>query len=391
LKKAAPPIQSDDARPFGVNAIRLNLKHWMVAGVLLTLILGITPVLWSRLERFQTGPDYRIPYELSKDYWLYGRRMSRIEKEDQRSVAVVGDSVVWGEYVARDGTLSHFLNRESGRPDRFVNAGVNGLFPLALEGLVRYYGGALRHRKVILHCNVLWMSSPKADLQTSKEEKFNHPKLVPQFFPRIPCYRADANDRLGIVVERSLPFFGWVNHLQTAYFNQKSFLDWTLATDDSDPPRYPNCYGNPLARIRWTVPGEPKVDPMRGPSSPRHKPWSTTGKGNTHFEWVDLDGSLQWGAFRRLVILLQNRDNEVLVVLGPFNEHFMAPENMPAYQTLCKGIVAWLEKHDIPHVAPKVLPSERYADASHPLTEGYAELARQLWEDRAFQGWLGGD
>ena len=58
----------------------------------------------------------------------------------------------------------------------------------------------VRHRKVILHCNLLWMSSPKADLHTEKEERFNHADLVPQFSPRIPCYRADFNRRFSAVV-----------------------------------------------------------------------------------------------------------------------------------------------------------------------------------------------
>src|SRR5947209_1671428 len=84
------------------------------------------------------------------------------------SIILLGDSVVWGEYVRPNGTLAHFLSQRSGRPGRFVNGGVNGLFPLALEGLVRHYGRALHDRKVIVHCNVLWMSSPKADLSTDK-------------------------------------------------------------------------------------------------------------------------------------------------------------------------------------------------------------------------------
>ena len=64
--------------------------------------------------------------------------------------------------------------------------GLNGLFPLAQEGLIDCWAGSLRHQKVLLHCNLLWMTSPKADLSTDKEERFNHSRLVPQFFPRIP-------------------------------------------------------------------------------------------------------------------------------------------------------------------------------------------------------------
>ena len=101
-------------------------------------LLSLTPRLWKTVERFDTGPDYRIPYDLSKDYWLYQRRLA--DKIDPRSIVMLGDSVVWGEYVLPDGTWSHFLNEQTGQTDKFVNGGVNGLFPLALEGLVDYYG-----------------------------------------------------------------------------------------------------------------------------------------------------------------------------------------------------------------------------------------------------------
>jgi hypothetical protein len=32
----------------------------------------------------------------------------------------------------------------------------------------------------------------------------------------------------------------------------------------------------------------------------------------------------------------------------------------------------------LPHAIPGPLPSELYADASHPLREGYAQLAREV-------------
>src|ERR1041385_2330705 len=276
----------------------------------------LTPALWKKLERLEPAPDYRIPYELSKDYWLYQRRM---EQTAVTNVVVLGDSVVWGEYVRRDGTLSHFLDAQSGQPGKFVHAGVNGLFLLALEGLARNYAGPVRRRKIIVHCNVLWMSSPKADLRTGKEERFNHAELVPQFFPRIPCYKADLNQRLEAVVQRRFNFLKWAAHLQIVYFGQKSIPNWTLADDGANPTHYSNAYKNPLNQITFAIPTEPAVDPDRGPGSPRHKPWSTTGEGATRFEWVALDQSLQWAAFQRLLKLLQTRGNDVLVVVGPFN------------------------------------------------------------------------
>ena len=374
------------AVPFGANEVRLSFWQWLAVSLLVVLVALSVPLLWEKLERFDTGPDYRIPYQLSKDYWLYGRRLR--QATDPNRIVVLGDSVTWGEYVLPDGTLSHFLNQESGEKTQFVNGGVNGLFPLALEGLIDHYGKSLRHRKVIVHCNVLWMTSPKADLSTDKEERFNHADLVPQFSPRIPCYKADANARLSAVVERNVRFLEWINHLQNAYFDQKSILNWTLADDGSDPPRYPNAWKNPFAQITFTVPPEPAVDPERGPKSPRHKPWSTTGEGSTRFEWVPLDRSLQWAAFQRLVKLLQSRDNDVLVVVGPFNQHIMAPENRPAFRQLRDGIADWLEKNHVAHVVPEVLPNALYADASHPLTEGYQLLAKRLSSDSTFQIWV---
>ena len=368
-----------------VNAMRLNGRQWLAVAVVVTAILWGTPPVWKRLERFETGPDYRIPYPLSKDYWLYERRLERLNRSN---VAVLGDSVVWGEYVRTNGTLSHFLNEQSRQPGRFVNAGVNGLFPLALEGLVRYGGGSLRHGKVLLHDNVLWLSNPKADLQTEKEERFNHADLVPQFSPRIPCYKADLNHRLSTVVQRHFDFSQWVNHLQAAYFGQKNILAWTLEEEGGDPPRFPNAYKNPFAQITMSVPLEPAVDPERGPTSPRHKPWSATGEGSTRFEWVELEHSLQWAAFRRLVKLLQSHGNQLLVVIGPFNEQMMAEENRPAFRRLRDGMAAWFAQNQVDCVVPVALPSSAYADASHPLTEGYELLASRLYSDPVFRRWL---
>jgi hypothetical protein len=363
----------------------LSARQWLVVAAIVAAVLVATPRAWKKIERFETGPDYRVPYALSKDYWLYERRLERLTPTD---IVVVGDSVIWGEYVRADGTLSHFLSEQSGQPGRYVNAGVNGLFPLAFEGLISDYGDPVRHRKVILHCNLLWMSSPKADLRTEKEERFNHADLVPQFSPRIPCYKADLNRRLSALVERHFAFSQWVNHLQVAYFGQKNFLAWTLDDEGGELPQLPNAYKNPVAQITMAVPPEPAVDPERGPESPRHKPWSTTGEGSTRFEWVELDQSLQWAAFQRLVKVLQSRGNDLLVVVGPFNEHIMAEENRPAFRRLRDGAADWLARNQIARIIPEPLPSVLYADASHPLTDGYQMLADRLSHEATFQTWL---
>jgi hypothetical protein len=383
LPSAVPAIKEV---PFGVNEVRLNAWQWLVTFIILGLVTLLTPRIWKHIERFETGPDYRIPYDLSKDYWLYQRRLDQVA--NPRAIFVLGDSVVWGEYVLPNGTLSHFLNQQVGQPDRFINGGLNGLFPLAQEGLIDYYSPALHHQKVILHCNLLWMTSPKADLSIDKEEQFNHSRLVPQFSPWIPCYKADANERLSTVLQRESGFLEWVGHLQNTYFGQKSILSWTLEEDGSNPPRYPNAYRNPLAQITFAIPSSAADDPQRGPKSPRHKAWSTDGQGTTRFEWVELDASLQWQAFQRLALQLRKRGNDVLVLLGPFNEHMLAEDNRPTYQKLREGIAAWLKQNQIPAIVPEALPSELYADASHPLTEGYELLAKHVYAEENFRKWL---
>ena len=378
-----PPKPPTIDTPF-VNEMRLDARQWRLVVIIAVIILGFAPWLWKRIERFETGPDYRIPYALSKDYWLYSRRLQELPASN---TVLIGDSVIWGEYVLPDGSLSHFLNQEAGQPDAFVNAGVNGLFPLALEGLVEHYGGALRNRNIILNCNLLWMSSPKADLSTKKEERFNHSRLVPQFTPRIPCYRADASERLSALAERNLPVLAWVNHLQNTAFNQRSIPDWTLEQGPGEPPTHPNAYKNPFTQISLQVPTAPAQDPERGPASARHKPWSATGEGSTRFEWVSLESSLQWSAFQRLALLLRQRGNDVFVLVGPFNEHMMTEENRAAYRPLRDGVATWLRTNQFPHLVPEPLPSPLYADASHPLTEGYHALAEQLHRDATFAKW----
>ncbi|MEY2407546.1 MAG: hypothetical protein QOF48_216 [Verrucomicrobiota bacterium] len=368
-----------------VNEMRLEARHWLAVIAIVVPMLALTPWLWKKVERFKTGPDYRIPYALSSDYFLYQRRLQSVAESN---ICVLGDSVVWGEYVRPEGTLTHFLNQQSGVSGRFVNGGVNGLFPLAMEGLVRSYGRALRREKIILHCNLLWMTSPKADLSATKEEQFNHARLVPQFTVPLRCYRADFNERLNALAERNVPFFGWVSHLQDAYFAQKSIPKWTLEDEGDDGAKASNSYRNPLSQITMVVPAEPEMDPQRGPQSPRHRSWSTNATGTTVFEWVPLEKSLQWQAFQRTVSLLRDRQDDVFVVVGPFNEHLMAPANRPVYHLIRDQIGAWLTQRQISHVLPDTLPSLLYADASHPLTAGYEQMAAKLYGNSEFQTWL---
>src|SRR5262249_9210103 len=145
--------------------------------------------------------------------------------------------------------------------ERFANLGLDGAHPAALAGLVEHYAHAITGKKVLLECNLLWLSSKRHDLQVDEEIDFNHKRLVPQFSPQWRCYKAELSTRIGIVVEQHLPFASWTNHLQQAYFNQTDLPAWTLE----------HPYENPLKPVGQ---GLPPSD-----NSLRHEPVSWTARG----------------------------------------------------------------------------------------------------------------
>jgi hypothetical protein len=330
------------------------------------LILVFAPSLWHRTEKFALEPDYRIPHDLSNDYWLYERFTGLAALH--YDTLLIGDSVIWGEYVTRQETLAHYLNELAGE-ERYANLGLDGAHPLAIGGLVEFYAESVSGKNVLLHCNPLWMSSRRADLQDDKANEFNHPRLVPQFAPSVPAYKAEISPRLGILVERRLPFSNWTAHLQQAYYDRTDIPGWTLE----------HPYDNPLTPLMRELP------PSN--NSRRHlaQPWYKSGIPSQDYPWVDLNTSLQWQAFRGVVEILQQRGNRVFVLVGPFNEHLLTPESRQRYQQVKTTIAGWLLEKKVPHALPPPLPSEQYGDASHPLAEGYEQLARQLATDPFFR------
>lgn len=366
--------------PFSSNDVRLSPWQWVAAAVSIGVLLWLIPAAWERIEAVPARPEYRVPYPLGNDYWNYARTCRRLV--DGEAIVLVGDSVTWGHYVASDQTLSHDLNElsragsaEMDRP--FVNLGLDGVHPAALCGLVEHYGGAIRGRRVILNCNLLWLSSPRHDLSTEKEFAFNHPGLVPQFLPRIPCYRAPLSQKIGIVIGRNVPMLCWADHLRIAYFGGADLANWTLE----------HPYTSPLAPVTLDLPSPDELPSPR----PDARPWSAKGIVRHSPEWVDLDSSIQWQFFRRTVEVLQRRVNEVFVVVGPYNEHMLTAKGLRGYDALKGHVTAWLREEGIPHDVPPALPTDEYADASHPTAAGYRRLAKRLVDREAFRKFCGKD
>jgi len=357
--------QQPGGEPLASHEVRLSAWQWVVVAAAAAAGLALAPYLWQRVEPLSAGDDYRIPYELSEDYWLYGRLVRQAATEGK--TLVIGDSVVWGQYVSPTQTLTHHLNGQAGKA-RFANLGVNGTHPLALAGLIEYYGQAAAGRRVLLHCNPLWLASDDRDLRSAKPVSFNHPRLVPQFAPRIPSYKAGAEDRLKVVFARPLPYDAWARHLRLAYFNNVDIPAWTVENPDR----------NPIAAITLKLP--------QPPDRPRYKPvpWRGAGLDQADLPWVDLSASLQWSAFKRSVEILTSRGSQVFVCLGPLNEHMLTEPSRARYRRIREGMESWLRANHVPYFAPPALPSDLYADASHPVNAGYALLAGMLLENASF-------
>ncbi len=363
----ASPRPDQREVPYGSNEIRLSGRQWVIAAILTAALFYLVPVLWERVQQLELEADYRIPYSLGNDYWMYSRYCR--QACSQNETLVIGDSVIWGHYVAKDQTLSHHLNQVAGE-GQFANLGVDGIHPAALAGLIKYYGRAISGKNVILHCNLLWMSSKKHDLQIEKEFAFNHPRLVPQFFPKIPCYTESFSGRISIVIGRNLPFHGWVNHLRVAYFQDTALHLWTLE----------HPYGNP---VRAVTMGLPSADESPSPR-PVAEPWTEKRMAKFDPPWVELESSFQWRSFQGTIETLKRRKNQVFVLVGPFNEHMLKEESLETYHRMKSEVEDWLREKKIPYYIPPALPSDLYADASHPLGDGYAMLAKKLLENESF-------
>ena len=370
-----PPVDSSDdgafRNDFGRSVVRLSGREWMAVALVVVISVAWIPDLWERFGRMPITPDYRVPYAQSEDYWTYQRLLKQIVKADR--IPVIGDSFVWGEYVPASESFSSALNAETAS-DRFANVGLNGAHPLALAGFVRTYAGNLKNSRVILHCNLLWMSSPERDLQSDADVAFNHPRLVPQFFPRIVSYKAPLSQRLAIVFDSHVRFFDLVNHVRTCYFDGRDLQSWSIA----------NPYANPLRRLDQGLPGRSR-ESHHGAVA-----WTEQGIERQDLPWVDLESSLQWQAWREAALRLQSQGNRVLAVIGPFNEHLLLKPSRARYQAAKQKVEAWLRRQGIRYLAPALLPSNLYGDASHPLSAGYARLARGIRQDRVFQDWFAG-
>jgi len=342
----------------------------------LVLALWVIPHLYGKWEQFDFGEsNFRISYDFRDDYWVYGKWAEYAAKNCE--VMFVGDSVIWGMYTDNDHTLSACYNAQKGKPVA-ANLGIDGLHPVALEGLMRDFGGAIRNKKVYLYFNALWLDNPEFDLTALpkredsgevKKSAVMHPRLVPQFDYTIYLYDEPLKKRIGNWEERNLPFYSLQNHMLNAFYGNKPLPEWMPA----------NPAASPFAPIRR------EVAVVERKHINRTDAWSSGGTATFDFKWVPLPDSRQWAAFLETVRVLQSRGNDVTVLLGAFNRHLLSKDSLGDYIQLMGAAADRLDDLGIKYIEIEGLPSEDYGDASHPLGSGYKLIAEQIIEDEESQ------
>jgi len=85
---------------------------------------------------------------------------------------------------------------------------------------------------------------------------------------------------------------------------------------------------------------------------------------------------------------LFERDNEVYILLGPFNPYVLTEESSRRFQSMKSKMEKWFQENNVNYYSVPDLPSDYYADGSHPLQEGYKKIAVDLYKTESFRKWM---
>ncbi len=361
---------SKDSDCFASNEVRLSLGQWVITIIVVLIFFAVIPAIWSGIDGF--GPteenDFRNPYDWGYDYWMYGRSLA--DTYAVGKIPIIGDSVIWGAYADKDQTLPANLNRLA-KKNLFANCAIDGLHPVVMNGLLENYGKVIKNKPVIINLNLLWMTSKKQDLSVNEPISFNHQNLAPQF--TLACNKPEIAVAAGVVADRASKFFLFSNHLKLICIDNMKLDDWLCD----------NPYVNPFAKIKEKT--AEQVNKQK-----EHKPQSWVEKGiqTQDFKWVMPKDSYQWASFKQVLKLLEARGNDVFVIFGTFNHHMLTEQSAAKYRIIRGEIVTWLSENNVKFYSAGDLPSELFADGSHPLANGYTIIAEKLYNDEAFQSWL---
>ncbi len=356
------------------NSLLLSLREWIVTAAIVAVVTGVIHFGWGSWERFDPGPDHRETCwaELQSDYWAW-MRWCGVARE-RHDALLIGDSVVWGQEVPNDQTISHYLNTYLGG-EVVANLGNDGLHMAGIGGIVHHYGDHLDGANVILQLNPLWVTTEGRDLRGEKKSRYHHPRLIPQLDPRITYYH-DLNTRLGYLSEHYFRVFILVRHIIANYFDNTSISTWIME----------HPYRNPFAQITF------QAAPVMAESQGRSVSWIEKEMKPADYPFLDLTESIQFECFLNAIGDLREKNARVFVMIGPFNDHYLVPESRERLYALveqAKGIlndrgVPWFDTFTVG------LPSETFGDSCHLLWQGHEMLGREMANDPLFREWIAG-
>jgi lysophospholipase L1-like esterase len=342
----------------------MKKKHIIITAILALLIFFAAPFTISFIDKDEFAGNYRIPYPMGENYYLFSHYSSIAADSDK--ILFFGDSVIWGHYAEKDKTLTSRLNNLQ-KEKQFENMGIDGIHPAALYGLVKNFAGKIKNRDILVGVNLLWMSSPRHDLSGEANNEINHKKLLPQLSRNIPAYEAGIEERLSALINREFTFFAWVNHIKMSLFADSSFYRWTLDNPDKNILSF---FGK--KEMSYTVPEQMRIE----------------GIPLQNISWVKPENSIQWNYMKKTLGLLKSRGNRVIAYITPYNIHSLTPESREKYFEIREILKKELEAEGIAVIAG-VTPDKKYfADASHTGEEGYRILAEALLRNSLFNSLL---
>lgn len=356
------------------NSMILSLREWIAAIVIAVAVTAVIYYGWGSWEHYAPGPDHRETCwaELQSDYWAYMRWCRHAR--DRYDALLIGDSVVWGQEVDNDETISHYLNDYLGS-EMIANMANDGLFMAGIRGFVRYYGDYLDNTNAIVQFNPLWMTSPRRDLRSDTRANYHHPRLIPQFDSRITYYH-DLNTRIGYRMEHIFRVFPFVRHLMANYYDNTSISGWMMN----------NPYRCPFSAITFqsaTVMAEKQGKGID---------WETKGMKQSDEPFVDPEESIQFECFLDALEGLTKKNTRVFVMIGPFNDHWLTPESRERLYAMIEKVKTVFDEKGYPYYDSITagLPSKTFGDSCHLLREGHDILAKGMTADPAFRRWIDG-
>ncbi len=354
--------------PYSSNSLRYSLKEFIITVLAVLLImLFVIPLCYRSIEEYEFNDNFRLAEKYRDDYWSYSAWAR--EAAQKYDYLFFGDSVVWGMYVDNDNTLSAQLNELLGE-NKAANMAIDGLHQVALKQLINSYAGSVQDRKVFVYFNPLWLNTPlydltETELDPDKPFKPNHPRLLPQMDWSVRAYDENFSSRVSIALEHHIPLYSLLHHLRLNFYDNQGLPDYIVANPEE----------NPFTRI------DTELDVAEKRKRNARRSWRDQRLPIQDWPWVAPQNSRQWAAFKELLNLLKERNNQVSVLLGPINQDMMTEASQERYNNLLKQLENELLSGNIVDEVLVLTPpdSALFADASHPLKDGYKQMAEEIY------------